>query len=117
MLCAVGSAETQVNVNYKTKCYGKQDLVQNHGLKESFRGETTMTLGHKSIYIIITIPNKENPVSPYKIKVQANKNLGICDIEPRIGETLTDFQGRQINNADVIYHLQNVLTEKLNSHE
>lgn len=68
-----------------------------------------MALGRKSIYTVITIPNNENPEKPYKITVQANKNYGICDISPRVGEILSDFQGRQLNDDVVFDHLKTTL--------
>lgn len=37
-------------------------------------------IGRKSRVVELTIHNEENPKSPYKVKVQANKHHGICDI-------------------------------------
>lgn len=73
-----------------------------------------MTIGRKSITTVITVPNVENPKKPHEITVQANKNYGICDMAPRVGEILSDFQGRQINNGDVISELESVLYVQLN---
>jgi hypothetical protein len=53
-----------------------------------------------------TIKVKGTPVI-----IQANKNYGIINIEPKIDEVLTNFQGRQINDPNVIEHLKNVLFE------
>lgn len=39
-----------------------------------------MAIGRKSRVVELTIHNEENPKSPYKVKVQANKHHGICDI-------------------------------------
>lgn len=36
--------------------------------------------GRKSIVVEIVIPNHTNLASPFVVKVQANKNHGICDI-------------------------------------
>lgn len=74
-----------------------------------------MTLGRKSIYTVITISNNENPEKPYKITVQANKNYGICNISPRVGEILSDFQGRQINDELVMSLLEETLYNELNT--
>lgn len=73
-----------------------------------------MTLGRKSISISLSITNTENPKKPHEVVVQANKNYGICDMSPRVGEVLSDFQGRQINNGDVISELEDVLYVQLN---
>ena len=76
-----------------------------------------MALGRKSIYTVITISYNENPEKPYKITVQANKNYGICDMKPRIGELLSDFQGRQINDDNVLIRLENAIDEELKNWE
>lgn len=55
-----------------------------------------MTTGRKSIFTTISVPNNENPKKPHEITVQANKNYAICDMSPRVGEVLSDFQGRQL---------------------
>lgn len=73
-----------------------------------------MTLGRKSISTVLSITNTENPKKPHEVVVQANKNYGICDMSPRVGEVLSDFQGRQINNGDVISELESVLYVQLN---
>lgn len=73
-----------------------------------------MTLGRKSISTVLSITNTENPKKPHEVVVQANKNYGICDMSPRAGEVLSDFQGRQINNGDVISELESVLYVQLN---
>lgn len=39
-----------------------------------------MVIGRKSRVVELSIHNNENPKSPYKVKVQSNKNHGICDI-------------------------------------
>lgn len=72
-----------------------------------------MTLGRKSISTVLSITNTENPKKPHEVVVQANKNYGICDMSPRVGEVLSDFQGRQINNGDVISELESVLYVQL----
>lgn len=97
-------------------------------------------MGRKSIVTEIVIQNQSNPALPYIVRVQANKNHGICDIivgskipqeivdkktekkktimkfffTRRLGEVLSAFQGRQYDDADVFNHLENVLTETLN---
>ena len=80
-------------------------------------------LGRKSISLELTAKK------PNCIKVQANRNYGICDtlvghyvynekkqkrfvIVKRLSDILSHFQGRQINDSYVITHLKNVLTEK-----
>lgn len=97
--------------------------------------------GRKSIFIYLTIKNEENPASPFTVKVQANKNHGICDVivgtkvpqdivkdgkkrtimvfSPSYRETsvLSSMQGRQFNDPYVLEHLENILTETLNNHE
>lgn len=136
-----------MQLRYKTKCYGKQDLEQNHGLNKSFRGVNTMAIGRKSRVVELSIHDNENPKSPYKVQVQANKHHGICDIilckeftkkvtheftgpdgkkrtkkklksfyKPvrRLSELVSEFQGRQYDDNDVMEHLSNVLTQILN---
>lgn len=82
-----------------------------------------MTIGHKSITTVITVPNVENPKKPHEITVQVNKNYGICDMAPRVGEILSDFQGRQLVgndhgelflNEEVVYELETALDNALN---
>lgn len=65
-----------------------------------------MQLGRKSIVTTLVINNQ-------KVLVQANKNFGICDIEPRVGEVLSDFQGQQINDEYVISRLKYALVKSL----
>lgn len=60
-----------------------------------------MELGRKSISHRISIFNSENPKKPHEITVQANKNYAICDMSPRVGEILSDFQGRQLVHTDI----------------
>lgn len=100
-------------------------------------------LGRKSIVVEIVISNRTNPENPFIVKVQANKNYGICNVIQgtkylkevvdqktqqkktimkfsfvrRLDSILSTFQGRQINDAAVFEHLNNVLNETLNSHE
>lgn len=103
-----------------------------------------MAIGRKSRVVELTIHNEENPKSPYKVKVQANKHHGICDIilckeftkeitgpdgkkhtkkklksfyKPvrRLSELVSEFQGRQYDDQDNMAHLSNVLTQILNS--
>ena len=78
-------------------------------------GSNSMTLGRKSIYTVINVSNTENPEKPHKVTVQANKNYGICDMSPRVGEILSDFQGRQINNELVMSSLEETLYNELNT--
>lgn len=82
-----------------------------------------MTKGRKSIFTTVEIRNSENPKKPHIVEVQANKNYGICDMSPRVGEILSDFQGRQlvykennklfINDA-VVSELEEALETALN---
>lgn len=97
-------------------------------------------IGRNSIITKLVINNVTNPEKPYEILVQANKNLGICDIirgtripqevtDPktkkkrtimkffevgRVPEVLTDFQGRQINDSDIMSALESALYTTLN---
>lgn len=101
-----------------------------------------MAIGRKSLATVLTIQNCENPKSPYKVQVQANKNHGICDIilceevtkevthefngkskkktriylmpVRRLSEVISDFQGRQYDDPLTMEHLVNVLTQILN---
>lgn len=61
-----------------------------------------MKLGVNSIVKTIKIKDEI-------IRIQANKNYGICDMEPRYESIFTDFQGRQINNPEVFRTLINTL--------
>lgn len=61
-----------------------------------------MKLGVNSIVKTIKIKKEV-------VKVQANKNYGICDMEPRYESIFTDFQGRQINDPEVFRTLINTL--------
>lgn len=100
-------------------------------------------IGRKSIVVEAVIPNHTNPASPFVVKVQANKNHGICDIvvgsripqeivdaktqkkrtimkffpTRHVSEVLSAFQGCQYDNPNVFEHLENVLHETLNHHE
>lgn len=97
-------------------------------------------VGSKSIIRKISIPNLSEPSKPFAIRVQANKNYGICDIIlgtiikqkvrdrktgkdkfvpkfffiRRLLELLNEFQGRQYNDPSVMIHLENVAFETLN---
>lgn len=64
-----------------------------------------MKIGQNSIVKTIKVKGKV-------YKVQANRNYGICDMEPRINEVFTDFQGRQINNPTVFHSLINALKDE-----
>lgn len=72
-------------------------------------------IGKKSITKQLLIVNKNNPKEPFKVLVQANKNFGIIEIQPRISKVFNEFQGRQINSESTMEHLKNVLTETLNT--
>lgn len=100
-------------------------------------------IGRKSIVTEVVIHNLSNPASPFVVKVQANKNHGICDIVQgtklpqevidektkkkktamkyfpvrRLGEVLSAFQGRQYDDPDVFEYLEDVLSETLNPAE
>lgn len=97
--------------------------------------------GRKSIVTEITILNQSNPASPFVVKVQANKNHGICDIVVgsripqeivdgkkkktimkffpvrRVGDVLSSFQGRQYDDSKVFELLENALYVSLNTVE
>lgn len=102
-----------------------------------------MAIGRKSRVVELSIHNNENPKAPYKVKVQANKHHGICDIclykeetkeitytgpdgkkrtktktfykfARRLSELISDFQGRQYDDANVMAHLTDVITKSLN---
>lgn len=98
-------------------------------------------IGRKSIVTEITILNQSNPASPYVVKVQANKNHGICDIIQgtrlpqevidektkkkktimkffpvrRVDKVLSSFQGRQYNDPKVFELLEDALHISLNT--
>lgn len=98
-----------------------------------------MAIGRKSIVTEIVIPNHSNPTVSFV--VQANKHHGICDIIQgtrlpqevvdektkkkktvmrffpvrRVGEVLSTFQGRQYDDPNVFEHLEDVLSETLNT--
>lgn len=93
-----------------------------------------MTTGRNSIVKFIKVPHHNSAV-PFIVKVHANKNYGICNIElcekskemigkktvtvftpiRRISEVISEFQGRQYNAENVMIHLYNVLSELLNA--
>lgn len=39
-----------------------------------------MAIGHKSRVVDLSVHNNEDPKAPHKVRVQANKHHGICDI-------------------------------------
>ena len=45
-------------------------------------------IGERSIFITILVNNSKNPVAPFEVIVQANKNGGICDVI--LPKTLTE---------------------------
>ena len=57
-----------------------------------------MAIGRKSLATVLTIKNCENPKSPYKVQVQANKNHGICDII--LYEEVTKEVTHEFNSPD-----------------
>lgn len=97
--------------------------------------------GRKSIVTEITILNQSNPQSPFVVRLQANKNHGICDIVvgsripqeivdektkqkrtimrfspvSKVGGILSSFQGRQYDDPEVLEHLKNALHVLLNT--
>ena len=71
-------------------------------------------IGANSITKNIVIPNKEDLKNSFEFVIQANKNLGIVDIQPRVPGILDEFQGRQLNDESTVIHLCNVLNEMLN---
>ena len=98
-------------------------------------------IGRKSIVVETIIPNQLNSENPFIVRVQANKNHGICDIvvgsklplevvdektkktktvteffpAQRVGDILSMFQGRQIDDVDVFMSLEDSLYIHLNS--
>ena len=93
----------------------------------------------KVVETIIT--NQSNPKSPFVVKVQANKNHGICNIIVghrvpqetidektkkkrtimtffpigKVGDVLSSFQGRQYDDPVVFESLENALYVSLNN--
>jgi hypothetical protein len=65
-----------------------------------------MQIGKNSHFIVLKIGNTP-------VKIQANKNYGICDMYPRINDVLSSFQGCQVNDPAVIENLENVLSSIL----
>lgn len=90
-------------------------------------------VGRKSKFIEIEIPNLDSLKKPYFVRVQANKNHGICDVVQgvyyenakevvfrptrRIDSIISKFQGRQYDDPYVIEALENRLISILNGHE
>lgn len=112
-------------------------------------------IGRKSIVSEVVIPNHRNPQSPkaqgafgdvatpFVVKVQANKNHGICDIiqgtkvpqeviDPktqkkktvmkffpvrRMDKVFSTFQGRQYDDPNVFEQLEVALDSSLNGYE
>lgn len=98
-------------------------------------------IGHKSIMVETVISNHSNPAAPFIVKVQANRNHGICDIivgskipqeiidektkkkktimkffpVRRVGEVLSSFQGRQYDDPEVFELLEGALHVSLNT--
>lgn len=93
------------------------------------------------MYRPFDIENAENPKRPFLVVVQADKNYGICDVinassvvvrtvdaktkkevlvkstlNRRIPEVLSQFQGRQITDWNVLEELTQALTSTLNNH-
>lgn len=106
-----------------------------------------MAIGRKSLVVKLSIHNNENPESPFKVRVQANKHHGICDIilykgttkevsheyasadgkkrtkkevktfykfDRRLSELVSEFQGRQYDDSNVMTYLIEVITKNLN---
>lgn len=77
-------------------------------------------IGRKSKVRELIIPNERDFTSPFKVKILANKNHGICDISissnDRVIECpiLSSFQGRQYDDAYTITRLENVIVEFFN---
>jgi allophanate hydrolase subunit 1 len=69
-----------------------------------------MQIGRKSI--ITTLK-----VNELTIMIQANKNYGIIDMEPRIDDVLSSFQGRQVNDPTTMDYLENALITALTPEE
>lgn len=104
---------------------------------------TMQKAGRKSKVIEMVIPNLTNPGTPYIVKVQANKNHGICNIiqgtkipqeivdsktkkkrkimkffpSCHLSNVLSTFQGRQYDDPQVFEALENTLNLTLNSYE
>ena len=73
-----------------------------------------MELGRKSIVHTVSIPNNSNPKKPHEVNIQANKNYGICDVSHCRDRILSTYQGRQINDGEVISEIEEILTVELN---
>lgn len=104
---------------------------------------TMQKIGRKSIVTEITILNQSNPASPFVVRVQTNKNHGICDIVVgsripqeivdektkkkktimkffpvrRMDKVFSSFQGRQYDDSEVFELLENALHVSLNTLE
>ena len=102
---------------------------------------TMQKIGRKSIVVETTVLNESNPASPFVVKVQANRNHGICDIivgskipqevvdektkkkktimkffpVRRAGDVLSSFQGRQYDDPKVFELLEGALHVSLNT--
>lgn len=100
-------------------------------------------IGRKSIVVEVVIPNRRNPATPFVVKVQANKNHGICNIVQgsklpqevidaktqkkktimkffpvrRVDKVLSTFQGCQYDSPDVFEQLEVALDNTLNGYE
>lgn len=98
-------------------------------------------VGRKSIVVETVIPNHSNPVAHFVVKVQANRNHGICDIVVRsripqevidekakkkktimkslpirrVVDVLSSFQGRQYDDPEVFKLLEDALYISLNT--
>lgn len=82
-----------------------------------------MQLGSKSIVKRIIVCNKYIQGDRWTVLVQTNKNYGICNIQVEgfptinLGRILSNFQGQQINDENVIGELGYELSNLLNSVE
>lgn len=60
-------------------------------------------MGRKSLVVELSIHNNENPKMPYKVKVQANRHYGICDIvlckevTKEVTQEYTDPSGKKVS--------------------
>lgn len=56
-------------------------------IKSSTRRSNFMAVGRKSKVDYMSIPNHNDPSKPHKVRIQMNKNGGICDINAGVVKT------------------------------
>lgn len=64
-----------------------------------------MAIGRKSKVDYMNIPNHNNPTKPHRVRIQMNKNEGICDIHAGVTKTnervveLKRFDGKKVKKT------------------